>query len=110
MERLKKDIPKFLDNSRIVSNDHKAWWHNFFSEADTIYSADMEKPSTWLLNELKLIKFRSAFTPGPEDQSCATMGNSCEFIDVPESISEDVHALVQAQLEDIPEVHTINFI
>ena len=53
----KRDIPKFLDNSRVISGEAKAWWADFFNRASEIYSPHKEQPMIWLLDELKMLKF-----------------------------------------------------
>ena len=40
MKPLKRDIPKFLENSRVIK-----WWDHLFTNAETIYAFAPEKPS-----------------------------------------------------------------
>ena len=68
MDRLQRDIPKFLDNSRVISGEAKAWWADFFNRASEIYSPHKEQPKTWLLDELKMLKF-GVFHPDSETTS-----------------------------------------
>ncbi|XP_028417597.1 uncharacterized protein LOC114542047 [Dendronephthya gigantea] len=103
MERLRRDIPKFLDNSRVIKEEHKDWWGNFFEQVDVVYcNMAKEKPVTWLLDELRLLK--SGHTTGTSSTE-----NEKESRDTPVDpsvVSEEVVKLVNGQLEDIPEVYT----
>ena len=64
MERLTRDIPKFLDNSRVISPENKQWWAiNFFANENKTYSNTErvdESQKTWLLDDLRVVKFRRA--------------------------------------------------
>ena len=55
MERQKRDIPKFLDNSRVISPENKQWWSNFFANENKTYSnaelVDVSKRSGYLTIE-----------------------------------------------------------
>ena len=68
MERLKRDIRKFLDHSRIITADQRLWWSQFFERSKVIYQAEiLNQSSTWLLDELKLVKCRSYTNDNPNN-------------------------------------------
>ena len=64
MGRLKRDIPKFLDNSRIITDAQKSWWEDFFSNCDTTYGMGPEMSPTWLLDEVAMVKKRCNASKG----------------------------------------------
>ncbi|CAB4019144.1 Hypothetical predicted protein [Paramuricea clavata] len=37
LEHLRRDIPKFLKNSRVINDEQKEWWQTFFEKADEMY-------------------------------------------------------------------------
>jgi hypothetical protein len=39
MDCLKKDIPKFLNNSPVISSENKQWWGNCFANVNFTYSS-----------------------------------------------------------------------
>lgn len=109
MERLKKDIPKFLDNSRVISSENKRWWANFFAKENETYSSaedvgDSQK--TWLLDDLKVLKFGRAATC--EDESILSTERAIKLETTPlvpvQNTSSEITDLVQSQFNDIPQV------
>ena len=124
MERLKRDIPKFLVNSRVTTCDDKKWWAKFFQEEHETYSGVQPTSTTWLLDDLKLVKSRqTARNPVQSDDVIAASTPSVSGKGVcseespipvdslmPQNVSQEVAAMVQAQLEDIPEVFSFKHI
>ena len=102
MDRLQRDIPKFLDNSRVISGEAKAWWADFFNRASDIYSPHKEQPKTWLLDELKMLKFGVSHS---DSVTTSTQSESPERPEghVPTNASHDIAEMVTAQLHEIPE-------
>ena len=45
MKPLKRDTPKFLENSRVITEVQKQWWDHLFTNAETIYAFAPKKPS-----------------------------------------------------------------
>lgn len=101
MERLQRDIPKFLNNSRVIKIEHKEWWNNLFEQADVIYGMAKEKPATWLLDELRFLKFRH----GAHTNTPNWINDHQPQPVVPNTIPGEVIELVNSQLTDIPEVN-----
>lgn len=102
MDRLKRDIPKFLNNSRIITEDQKHWWNEFFEKSNETYHAETNKSRTWLLDELKLVKSRSLY---PNNDHVTLQENEEEQPSaVPECIPSELTELVNGQLAEIPEV------
>ncbi len=106
MDRLRRDIPKFLDNSRVISGESKVWWADFFNRASEIYSPHKEQPKTWLLDELKMLKFGVSH---PDSVTTSMQSESPERPEghVPTNASHDIAEMVTAQLHEIPEVKEI---
>lgn len=103
LDRLRKDIPKFLNNSRVISTEQKEWWDTFFENALETYQVSPEKPSWWLLDEVKHLKARSTNTVGiapPRSLSSSDVPVEPICSDATEKAAE----LVNAQFDDIPEV------
>jgi hypothetical protein len=104
MERLRKDIPKFLNNSRMITTEAKEWWNDFLASALDTYSSEIEKPATWLLDELRLLKFGN-YTASLQQQTPSELDNdNQETHEVPDGAALEVLELVSTQLEEIPEV------
>ena len=104
MDRLRQDIPKFLDNSRAITTEAKKWWDDFFASAPQTYTSEPETPTTWLLDELKFLKFGSASASAPQQVEIDNDPN--ESSEMPAGASQEVAELVSRQLEEIPEVST----
>ena len=104
MERLKRDIPRFLDNSRIITADQRLWWRQFFERSKEIYQAEiLNQSSTWLLDELKLVKSRSYTNDNPNNPAVPlqdTEGGQS----VPDKVPDEITDMVNKQFAEIPEV------
>ena len=121
MERLRMDVPTFFSHSRIISVENKEWWNNFFSQAiktlSTVVSTNNDKPTTWLLDELKFLKFGHAsnierdLETQPAERT-ETRTNELQFYDplIPNEVSEEITVMVENQLLDIPEVSNYVFL
>ena len=104
MERLKRDIPKFLDNSRVITDAQKSWWTEFFANAGDTYGNGPEKTSTWLLDDLQVIKNRAinAVKDAESHTDVTTFQN--QELTTPPNIAAQINNMVQGPLGDIPEV------
>ena len=102
MERLKRDIPKFLDNPRVVTDIQKSWWNEFFANAEKTYSIGPEKSPAWLLDDLLVIKKR-AMTEDVENTYNSTILQNQELSNPP--IPAEISTLVHGPLANIPEVY-----
>lgn len=73
-----------------------------------IYCCEPQKPATWLLDELKLLKFG---TPSNQEQ-CSSLSSETvnESTEVPVGASPEVAEIVASQYEEIPEVYSRNFL
>ena len=118
MERLKRDIPKFLDNSRVISPENKQWWANLFANKNKTYSNTErvdESQKTWLLDDLRVLKFGRA--TACEDESISNQSRtahvdqeSTSFLPEVKNISSEITDLVQSQFNNILQVHHKNII
>ena len=109
MERLKKDIPKFLNNSRVISTEKKEWWADFFARSEQTYSAETNGDSqTWLLDDLKKVKFADlTISSGQSDADDDADGISNANVEreTPVNVPQEVTEMVNGQYEDIPQVN-----
>jgi hypothetical protein len=100
LERLRRDIPKFLKNSRVINEEQKEWWQTFFEKADEMYGTPVASGRvTWLLDDLKLIKFGPVARAATHRVENSSVGDSV----VPVGVSNEVIQLVSAQHEEIPQ-------
>ena len=106
MERLRKDIPKFLNYSRVISSTAKAWWEDFFSRASTIYSSNKEKLKSWLLDELKLVKFGNSTSSVKHATTISAVLSELSNA-APTNASVEISEMVAAQMDAIPEVRVL---
>ena len=91
LERLRRDIPKFLKNSRVINEEQKEWWQTFFEKADEMYGTPVASGRvTWLLDDLKLIKFGPVATAATHRVENSSVGDSV----VPVGVSNEVIQLV----------------
>jgi hypothetical protein len=109
MERLKRDIRKFLDHSRIITADQRLWWSQFFERSKVIYQTEiLNQSSTWLLDELKLVKSRSYTNDNPNNPAVPlqdTEGGQS----VPDKVPDEITDMVNKQFAEIPEVKQISY-
>ena len=68
-DRLKKDIPKFFENSRVISTEQKQWWDTFFKNVTKTYNVSPKKPVLWLLDEVQHLKSLSTQLPSQPSTS-----------------------------------------
>ena len=112
MERLKRDILKFLDNSRVISPENKQWWANFFTnEKKTYCNAEQVDASqkSWLLDDLRAMKFGRPTASDDETVSGTEPNHDNEQSPsiMPEvNVSSEVTDLVQSQFNNLPQVST----
>jgi hypothetical protein len=102
MERLKRDIPKYIDNSRVVTDAQRLWWAEFFANSAETYGVGPAKSSTWLLDDLQLIKKRGITRAERTDNQHPTLQD--QEVPNPCSVAAQMNEMVQGQLGDIPEV------
>lgn len=100
LERLRRDIPKFLDNSRIITIEQREWWQNWFDNAETVYGPGPPKPNTWLLDDLKSMKVNCTTRQDQQDVAQTWLDGT----ETPPGIPDDVAQIVAAPCAEIPEV------
>ena len=101
LERLKRDIPKFLDNSRIITPEQCEWWQIWFSNAPKVYGPGPPKPDRWLLDELKEKKISCSTTSVSHHEN----REEEELNEIPIGVPEDIAKIVEVQCREIPEVY-----
>ena len=98
-ERLKRDIPKFLDNSRVITEQQRRWWSEFFEKSHQTYQSETPKSTTWLLDELKHLK-----TSSREGNRHENANEHLSAVPDLENAHNEITEIVNRQLGDIPEV------
>jgi hypothetical protein len=86
----------------MISDEAKGWWADFFDRASEIYSGK-EQAKTWLLDDLKIIKFGAS----PHSGNASTQSDSAEESEeshIPMNASHDIAEMVTAQLHGLPEL------
>ena len=105
MQRLRRDIPRFLNSSRVITEVQKEWWENLFKDADVIYNREPNKPSSWLLDDVRVIKARNHVLEKQSNTHHSRAENN-----IPPAVDHEALEMVNEQLEDIPEVSIINYL
>ena len=80
------------------------WWREFFEKSKDIYQPEiLNQSSTWLLDELKLVKSRSYTNYNPNNPAVplqdTEVGQS-----VPDKVPDEITDMVNKQFAEIPEV------
>jgi hypothetical protein len=77
-------------------------WAEFFANSAETYGVGPAKSSTWLLDELQLIKKRGTTSAEHTDNQHQTLQD--QEVPNPCSVAAQMNEMVQGQLGDIPEV------
>ena len=102
IERLKRDIPKYIDNSRVVTEAQRSWWAEFFANSAETYGVGPAKSSTWQLDDLHLTKKRGTTNAEHTDNKHRALQD--QEVPNPCSVAAQMNEILQGQLGDIPEV------
>jgi hypothetical protein len=102
IERLKRDIPKYIDNSRVVTEAQRSWWAEFFANSAETYGVGPAKSSTWQLDDLQLTKKRGTTNAEHTDNQHRALQD--QEVPNPCSVAAQMNEILQGQLGDIPEV------
>ena len=102
MERLKTDIPKFLE-SRVFEERQKEWWIKFLDDGVGYYTAPREKAHEWPMKGILAVKRNQDQNQELGDQELGILG-----IPRPPNLPIEVEELVADQVQDIPQVKILN--
>lgn len=102
VKRLKNDIPKFFTSS-CFEECHKKWWDDFLNDQDGVF-ARAEAASTWLLDDIMIIKERQHGQVEPQPKEIDETPNVLQ-IARPSNARPEMEKLVVDQFTDeIPQV------
>ncbi|KXJ19743.1 hypothetical protein AC249_AIPGENE21528 [Exaiptasia diaphana] len=96
---LRRDMPKFFRGSRVFTQNIQDEWNELLDERNTLWN-EPEKPSTWPLQNLLLVKQNNLENPENNKNAMGFLGER------PEGVPQDIDDMIRDQVAPIREVYT----